>query len=46
VEKMVREGKSLDQMKQELKMPEYDEWGGKERFRNNIEAGHRAIKGK
>jgi len=45
VERMVREGKSLDQIKQELKMPEYDDWGRKERFPNNIEAAYRAVKG-
>ena len=45
VERMVREGKSLDQIKEELKMPEYDDWGRKERFPNNIEAAYRALKG-
>jgi cyclase len=46
VERMVREGKSLDQIKQELKMPEYDDWGRKERFPNNIEGAYREVKGK
>lgn len=45
VERMAREGRSLDQIKQELKMPEYDDWGRKERFPNNIEAAYRAVKG-
>jgi hypothetical protein len=42
---MVREGKSLDQIKRDLKMPEYDDWDRKERFPNNIEAAYRAVKG-
>jgi len=46
VERLMRAGKSLDQIKQELKMPEYDDWGHKERFPNNIEAAYRAVKGK
>src|SRR5215467_13462399 len=37
VGKMVREGKSLDQIKNELKMPEYDGWASKERIPSNIE---------
>lgn len=45
VGKMAREGKSLDEIKKELKMPEYDEWQGKDRFPNNIEAAYRAVKG-
>jgi hypothetical protein len=45
VGKMAREGKSLDQIKAELKMPEYDDWVGKERFPSNVEAAYRAVKG-
>jgi len=44
VGQMVSQGKSLDQIKKELKMPEYDDWAGKERFPNNIEAAYRAVK--
>ena len=45
VGKMVREGKSLDQIKQELKMPEYDGWASKERIPSNIEAAYKVVKG-
>jgi len=42
---LMKEGKSLDQIKQELKMPEYEDLAGaKERIPNNIEAAYRAIK--
>jgi cyclase len=40
---LAREGKSLDQIKKELKMPEYDDWQGKDRLPNNIEAAYRAV---
>jgi hypothetical protein len=42
---MAQQGKSLDQIKKELQMPEYEDWGGKDRFPNNIEAAYRAVKG-
>ncbi|HSE91162.1 MAG TPA: MBL fold metallo-hydrolase [Candidatus Binatia bacterium] len=42
---MVKDGKSLDDIKKELKMPETDDWAGKDRFPNNIEAAYRAVKG-
>ena len=45
VDKMAREGKSLDQIKKELKMPEYDGWATKERFPGNVEAAYKAVKG-
>jgi cyclase len=45
VKQMVQQGKSLDQIKSELKMPEYADWEGKDRFSNNIEAAYRAVKG-
>jgi len=46
VGKLMRDGKSLDQIKQELRMPEYENFiGYKERIANNIEAAHRAIQG-
>jgi len=45
VGKMAREGKSLDQIKQELRMPEYDNWAAKDRIPGNIEAAYRAVKG-
>jgi len=42
---MVRAGKSLDQIKQELRMPEYAEWAYQERMPTNIEAAYRAVRG-
>jgi cyclase len=42
---LVRAGKSLDQIKQELRMPEYAEWAYQERMPTNIEAAYRAVKG-
>jgi cyclase len=41
---MARDGKSLEQIKKELKMPEYDNWVGKERLPTNVEAAYRAIR--
>jgi hypothetical protein len=42
---LVLEGKSLDSIKKDLRMPEYDGWsGGKERLDTNIEAAYRAVK--
>ncbi|MGH7768420.1 MAG: hypothetical protein ACREQP_13260, partial [Candidatus Binatia bacterium] len=46
VGKMAGEGKSLDEIKKELKMPEVDDWQGKDRFPNNVEAAYRAVQGK
>ena len=45
VKAAAQQGKSLDDIKKELKMPEYDGWAGKDRFPNNIEAAYRAVKG-
>ena len=45
VGKMMAEGKSLDEIKASLRLPEYQSWsGGKERLNSNIEAAYRAIK--
>lgn len=41
---MEREGKSLDQIKQELRMPEYDHLLHRERIPENIDAAYRAVK--
>jgi len=42
---MITEGKSLDEIKASLRLPEYQSWsGGKERLDSNIEAAYRAIK--
>ena len=40
---MVREGKSLDQIQQELRMPEYATWSYQDRMPSNIEAAYRAV---
>ena len=45
VGRMAREGKTLDQIKTELRMPEFDDWAGKERFASNVDAAWRAVKG-
>ena len=45
VRQTAQQGKSLEQIKQELKMPEYENWVGKDRYPNNIEAAHRAVTG-
>ncbi len=42
---MVRAGKTLDQIKQELRMPEYADWSYQERMPSNIEAAYRAARG-
>ena len=44
VGRMAREGKTLDQAKAELRMPEFDDWAGKERFASNVDAAWRAVK--
>jgi len=41
---LAREGKSLDQIKQELRMPEYKDWSYQERMPTNIEAAYRAVR--
>ncbi|HEX2930588.1 MAG TPA: MBL fold metallo-hydrolase [Candidatus Binatia bacterium] len=45
VGKMVKEGKSLDEIKKEVKMPEYSHWASQERFPTNVEAAYKAVKG-
>lgn len=45
VGKMAKEGKSLDQIKAEVRMPEYDNWANKERFPTNVDAAYKAVKG-
>jgi hypothetical protein len=45
VGKMTVAGKSLDEIKKNLRIPEYQGWsGGKERLDTNIEAAYRALK--
>jgi len=45
VRALVKQGRTLDQIKAELKMPEYDKWVGRDRFGNNVEAAYRAVTG-
>jgi len=43
VGKMAADGKALEQIQRELRMPEFDDWVGKERFPTNVEAAWRAV---
>jgi cyclase len=40
---LAKAGKSLDQIKQELKMPEYADWAYPDRMPSNVEAAYRAV---
>jgi cyclase len=44
VGKMASAGRTLEQIKAELRMPEYDDWAAKERFPTNVDAAWRAVK--
>ena len=46
VSKLMKEGKSLDDIKKEVKMPEYASWGSQDRFPTNVDAAYRALAGK
>lgn len=46
VRQMVKQGKSLDEIKKEFKIPGTEDWEGQERFANNIEAAYRGVTGK
>lgn len=43
VDKMVKEGKSLEQIQKELKMPEYDHWMSKNRIPGNVEIAYNEV---
>ncbi|MBI4887744.1 MAG: MBL fold metallo-hydrolase [Acidobacteria bacterium] len=43
---MVKAGRSLEQIRQELKMPEYAGWAYQDRMPTNIDAAYRAVTGK
>jgi len=45
VRALVAQGRTLDQIQKELKMPEIETWAGKDRFNTNIDAAYRAVKG-
>ena len=40
---LVRQGRTLDQVRQELRMPEYAHWAYQERMPTNIDAAYRAV---
>ena len=46
VRQMVKQGKSLDEIKKELKIQGTEDWEGKDRFDNNIEAAYRGVMGR
>src|SRR5712671_5941310 len=43
---MVKAGKSLEDIKKEVKLPEYSGWGSQDRFPTNVEAAYKAVAGK
>jgi cyclase len=42
---LARQGKSLDEIKKELKMPEYADWHNQERLGLNIDVAYKSVKG-
>jgi cyclase len=44
VGEMAAQGKSLDEIKKELKMPEYTNWLGQDRLEVNIDAAYKSVK--
>jgi hypothetical protein len=44
VGEMAAQGKSLDAIKKELKMPEYADWHGQDRLGINIDAAYKSVK--
>jgi cyclase len=46
VGKLVKEGKTLEQVKAELRMPEYASFGNQDRLPTNVEAAYKAAMGK
>jgi cyclase len=45
VDEMSKQGKSLDEIKKELKMPEYADWAGQDRLGVNIGVAYATLKG-
>lgn len=41
---LARQGKSLDEIKKELKMPEYADWAGQNRLGVNIDVAYKSVK--
>ena len=46
VDTAMKQGKSLDDIKRDVKMPEYASWGSQDRMPTNIEAAYRALGGR
>jgi cyclase len=46
VDALMKQGKSLDDIKKEVKMPEYASWGSQDRMPTNVEAAYKALGGK
>jgi len=46
VGEMAAQGKSVEQIKKELKMPEYADWAGQDRLGVNIDVAYASLKGK
>jgi cyclase len=46
VDALMKQGRSLDDIKKELKMPEYASWGSQDRMPTNVEAAYKALGGK
>lgn len=46
VDTLMKQGKSLDDIKKDVKMPEYASWGSQERMPINVEAAYKALGGK
>lgn len=46
VGKAAKEGKSLDDIKKDVKMPEYASWASQDRYATNIEAAYKMVTGK
>jgi cyclase len=44
VTEMAGQGKSLDEIKKELKMPEYADWSGQDRLGVNIDVAYKSVK--
>src|SRR5437763_5984594 len=43
---LVKAGKSLDDIKKEVKMPEYASWANQERFPTNVDAAYKVVTGR
>jgi cyclase len=46
VGKLMKEGKTLDDIKKEVKMPEYASWANQERFPTNVDAAYKMLAAK